>query len=153
MRDAPLHVVAILPDGREYFCELYKSSISQKYDFQSAADQAVRKYNLRTPRSNPTTIKIKVCTLTIKDGALARDFGYTYDTQLLLERMTESEFGIEMNSELDKIPEEFVSYVSQTAWDNHHSSGYEDVLQSAKEIISNLLPCIKAYSHRIKMGR
>lgn len=59
--------------------------------------------------------------------------------------MTGEDYSKEMDKTLSKIPAEFHFYVSKTAYDRGHSSGYEESLEIAKEIVYDLKGPIEKY--------
>lgn len=59
--------------------------------------------------------------------------------------ITGEDYSREMEKVLSKIPVEFHSYVSKTAYDRGHSSGYEESLEIAKEIVYDLKGPIEKY--------
>lgn len=144
-----VQVVAILPDGREYFADLRKYGNNSRFDYEQAARDAVRKYELTTPRKNPQTVDVKVCGLSIKEGKLERSTGCTFKITPPLERMTEEEYTTEMKAILDTIPESFRSFVSIYSYEHGHSAGYEEIILIANNLVNALKPCIEEFHKSI----
>ena len=55
----------------------------------------------------------------------------------------------EQEYELEKLPEEFRSAISYMAYERGHSAGEDEVLSILKELVSDLLPSIKAFEKRL----
>lgn len=145
------NILAILPDGFEYNVVLqFNAGDHYQHLYQRIAEDAVRKKGLTTPRNNPTRVSVKIFVLTIVNGELKKTPITGYYIMPPLERMTEEEYGQEMKEVLQNFPEEFQVYVSQTAYEDGHSAGYEEVVNIARNIVSNLKPVIDSYTKRIK---
>jgi hypothetical protein len=63
-----------------------------------------------------------------------------------LEEMTHSEYMVEMDTTLAEVPVEFRSFVRSQADERGSSSGYEEVVSIAKDIVFNLKSAIAAYN-------
>lgn len=72
------------------------------------------------------------------------------DVRYIIRQLDEKELYEERKSELlNKIPKEFHNFVSQYAWENGHSSGYDEVINIMSELICRLHPCIKEYEKSV----
>lgn len=79
-------------------------------------------------------------------------FVKTIEVEPLNLPITGEDYSREMEKMLSKIPQEFHSYVSTTAYDRGHSSGYEECLQIAQEIVSDLKGPIEKYKYSLSQG-
>lgn len=139
-------VVAVLPNGKEYFGHIEEG-------WRKAADvaaDAVRKSDIRTPRRNPQTVKVQMYRMDIEDGQLVRRSLGGYNIMPYMEAMTEKEFSQERDELLADIPQEFHSYISSQAYERGHSSGMEEVINYMKDIVSSIRQPIADYTARLK---
>ncbi len=148
-------VVAVLPDGAEHFEDIRpfggRRDVGMTLrDYETVAENAVRKKGLTTPRSNPVPVKVSVFKLEIKGGKLDRNKVKDFPITPPLERMTDAEYNSEMAELLAELPEEFRSYVSSESYDHGHSAGYEECVSIARSMVHGLKPVIDAYTKRIK---
>jgi hypothetical protein len=152
MPNVKLDFVVVLPSGVESNHEVlyYDDGRRQNNSAQRAAEEAVRQAKLTTSRKEPQTVRVKVFALSIKLGTLVRSPAGTFDIMPPLERMTEDEYTDELNELLADLPDEFKNYVSQTAYEEGHSAGYEEVITCARNIVCNLKPAVDAYTKRLK---
>ena len=65
-------------------------------------------------------------------------------------RMTPEEFETQQDELLKEIPEEFRSAIFYKAWEDGHSSGYEEVIYHVKDLISTLEEPIAKFEQRIR---
>ena len=54
---------------------------------------------------------------------------------------------------LRDVPEEFRSRLSYMAYERGHSAGESEITLILEELVSNLLPCIKAFEERLTKSR
>jgi len=134
---------AVLPDGREYFKEVQVDNRFNTYDIKSVAEDAVQHFKLTTSRKNPVTVPVAVFSQYVKNGEVGYRLSSKYDITPQLERMTSKEFDEEMTEALSELPREFIEYVTSEA--NNRANSMEEVVSTAEEIVSNLLPAIIAY--------
>lgn len=146
MREPKKNYVAVLPDGTEIFTDVSSPSL---YSAERICGEAVRSSELRTPRVNPTMVKVDLFSLEIEKGKLKRRYIGEYEVMPYKERMTEPEYRNEMKNIVSQLPEEFRGYVESRAWDDGHSAGYEEVVSLAESMVDELLPCIDKYTKRI----
>lgn len=59
--------------------------------------------------------------------------------------MDATQYYREMAALLDPVPQQFHGFIESYAYDRGHSAGYEEVLNIAGGLVSDLLPAIKAY--------
>lgn len=64
--------------------------------------------------------------------------------------VTPDQFDERETALLQKLPIEFQSVISVEAYDRGHSNGREEVLIILDDMIDKLLPCIEAYTVRIR---
>lgn len=140
------NLVAVLPDGTEYFEEIRSFSQGwRQQDYRVVCQNAVRKAGITTSRLNPAVVNVDLFVLEIKHGVLERRKINTYSVTPPLERMIDSEYHIEMKKILSEIPPEFHSYVTSESYDRGHSAGYEECVLIAQDIVYSLKPCIESY--------
>jgi hypothetical protein len=137
--------VAVLPDGTEFFADAE--------DGNDVCEQAVRKAGLTTPRAKRQKVKVGLFQLFIRDGKLDRRPCGTKEVMPYLERMTENEYDAEIAEQLSELPESFHGFVRNHAYEHGHSSGLEEMLNIASELISNLAPCVKEYATQLHHDR
>ena len=137
--------VAVLPDGTEFFADAE--------DGNDVCEQAVRKAGLTTPRANRQKVKVGLFQLVIRDGKLDRRPCGTKEVMPFLERMTENEYDAEIAEQLSELPEAFHGFVRNHAYEHGHSSGFEEMIGIANELISNLVPCVKEYAIYLRNNR
>ena len=137
--------VAVLPDGTEFFADAEVGN--------EVCEQAVRKAGLTTPRANRQKVKVGLFQLVIRDGKLDRRPCGTKEIMPFLERMTENEYDAEIAEQLSKLPEAFHGFVKNHAYEHGHSSGFEEMIGRAEDLISNLVPCVKEYATQLHNDR
>lgn len=137
--------VAVLPDGTEFFADAE--------DGNEVCEQAVRKAGLTTPRANRQKVKVGLFQLVIRDGKLDRRPCGTKEIMPFLERMTENEYDAEIAEQLSELPEAFHGFVKNHAYEHGHSSGFEEMIGRAEDLISNLVPCVKEYATQLHHDR
>jgi hypothetical protein len=121
-----------------------------EYEKKALAERLIRRLGLTTERNDPKTIKVAVFSLQIVKGKMERRSAGSYDVQPSLKRMTSDEYNAEMKEILADLPEEFHGFISHTAYEDGHSSGYEEVVQIARSLAHDLLPCVKNYTKKLK---
>lgn len=134
------YVAKIVSTGAEHY-----EDVPTRWDAQAIAETAVRKAKITTSRSNPKTCTVEVSELKIKLGSVERQALATVAVKPPFAPMTEGEYQDELKRILMGIPEAFRGYVSKQAWDQGHSAGYEEIINIAGNIVSDLLPSIKAF--------
>ena len=137
-------VACILPDSTEIFLTV-EDNWGCGFNYINAADKAVRQTGLKTNRKNPERVKVKIYSLTIKNGQIERTCVGQPEVTPELERMTDQEFNEELDEILNTLPKAFRSFVSSRAWDEGHSAGHEEVINIARGLAYDLEPAIKEY--------
>jgi hypothetical protein len=146
MSDVNKNLVAVLPDGKDYFAAInFRAGENRQSLYRDVAQDAVRKAGITTPRKDPKTVHVKMFVLKIDNGQLKREEITGYDVTPPMVRMTENEFYQEREELVMELPVEFHSAVNQMAWEHGHSAGYEEVINYLRELVSNLKPCIEKY--------
>ncbi len=141
--------VFVLPDLTEYFKDLDISDrIIGTLQFQHEAQNVLYEAKYSTPRSSPRKICVRIYRLDIVKGQIKRTHVADRDVAMPLAPLTELEFKTELHSVLDELPAEFHNFVRSTSWDEGHSSGYENVISCAKELVAGLRPCVEAFAKR-----
>ncbi len=138
-------VVAVLPDGREYFSE-----VSDLFSERSVAEEAVRKFGLTTSRLSPQATRVQMYELYVQGGVQKRRQIVGFEVTPPLEPMTNDECSRELDEALARLPEEFRGYVSAAAWDR--ASGNEEAVSYAQQMVADLSPAIDAYTKRVAGG-
>jgi hypothetical protein len=64
--------------------------------------------------------------------------------------MTPEEYYDQQEKVLEPIPKELRGYFSYQAYEDHHSGGYEEVLNALKGAVYDFLPYWHKYNTRIK---
>ncbi len=144
-------LVAILPDGTEQFEDVIplKGSRLHHTEYQSFAERAVSKAGLTTSRSNPTAVEVRVHQVTLQKGQAIRSPGSVLKVIPPLDRMTDVEFNEEMVALLRQLPEEFWPFIRGWSDDHGHSSGMEEVVSIAEDLVANLRPAIFKFTQRL----
>lgn len=141
----------VLPDGSEHFEEAVwnaacANNSSAVYD---AIGRAVRKSGVKTTRKNPQPLCVKIYRLEIVDGKVKAHYNGTFNVTPPFIQLTEEEYNSELTELLKPLPSEFRSFVSSTAWNDGHSSGYEEVLSIAGSLVSDLKPAIDLFREKM----
>lgn len=156
MTNETRNYVAVLPDGTEHPFDLSSYGRNRgfdKHDFESQISAILSRVGLTTPRKEPQAVKVKCFRLSIKGLTLERTPAGTYEVTPPLERMTEAEFTEEQAYLLKRAPEEFHSALTHKAWEDGHSSGYEEVILTLDNLIDWLEAPLKAYTDRIRQPK
>lgn len=145
-----LNLVAVI-NGTDYPAEyeLHGSGNMQSW-FKQAAEDAVRKAGIKNERTNPMQMGVEVFILKIKGTELVRERVGKILVTPPLKPMTDTEYQAELTTILATVPKEFHHFVSTNAWDHGHSSGYEEVINIASQLASDLQPAITEYTKSIK---
>jgi hypothetical protein len=144
--------VVVFSDNSEHFKEIPVTGRLDEFAIKQICADGVRAKKLTTSRKNPQPVAVELFALEVSDGQLKRRKIGNYEVTPPLERMTTVEYNEEIEEAIDELPPEFQEYVRQSSWDRGHSSGYEEVVNVAKEIASDLLPYIERYQKRIMTG-
>lgn len=153
MPNVKKNYVAVLPDGSESNHELwYYDDGRRQHNHREAAEQAVRDAGITTPRNAETrTVRVRVHELTIEKGALKRSHGVDFDITPPMARMTDDDYTRELAEALDGLPPEFAAFVSEKAYDDGHSAGYEEVVSLARGMAYSLKQAVDKYNARLKI--
>jgi hypothetical protein len=132
--------VVVLPNGTEYYAEqmVYQT-------VQLICEQAVRNAGLTTSRSNPIPVMVDLFQLVITDGKLVRQGMGKKEVMPPMAPMTKAEYEIKLNVIGDTLPMDCRNFVIHQAYDRGHSAGYEEILNIARDLTDDLLPCIRCY--------
>jgi len=110
----------------------WKKSIDQ------IVQDAFYKSKIRTPRSKPQKIECVVSKLQIDGLQLVRIPLRTLMVTPPLEAMNEDEFQTALNEVLEDVPDGLKQFVRSKSWEDGHSSGYEEVVNCAINLASEL---------------
>lgn len=138
----------VVVQGQRYPFEQVDSGM--RCDLQSMAEQVVSyKAGITTPRNNPEPIVVGILRQYIANGQLAERKVADMIVTPPFERMTTTEYEVALAEALKPLPEEFHAFVRSQSWEHGHSSGYEEVMNYATEMISALEGPIKAYQLKL----
>ena len=115
------------------------------FNFSESARQAVAKSGMKVPYKQEQFVNVTIDQLIIKDGVLQKNFRTNCSVKIPQERINNSQYEQELEELLNKIPEEFRSFVSRMSWEDGHSAGLEEVLSIADDLVDGLLPCIEKF--------
>jgi hypothetical protein len=147
---ATIRLVASMPGHDDYFTEFEKTDRPFMPPAERAAEDAVRAWGLETKRSDPQKVEVKVAELKVEQGRQVRKHETTVKVQPPLARMTEAEYVQELGDVLGGLPPEFHRFVKEYAWEEGHSSGYEEVVSCARGLVDGLESAVKAYTETLK---
>jgi hypothetical protein len=146
---AMVSVVVTLPDGSETFGDVeYREGDrleSRERRLEDFARKVLRESSYTTHRSDPKTVSVKVESLVIVKGVIARTLVRSWLIQPPVLPMTADEFEAEMVDVVDSVPEPFRVWVRGQAWDRGHSAGYEEVVNIARDLADSLAPVVQDY--------
>jgi hypothetical protein len=134
-------------NDQEYFFEINDKIFNT---VERECSKFIDSLGIRTDRNNPESVNVKVYTQTIVNGKICKKFVKTYKIMPPLKQMSEKEYVDELNSILSSIDVSFRGYVSSEAWNRGHFSGYEEVLNIARDIVHDLKPCIESHVKSIR---
>lgn len=116
---------------------------------ESMAKRIVREAGMTTQRNNPQSVVVRVNAIELKDGELVQRYVRTFNIVPPLTRMTAEEYTAEQTEALAEVPAEFHGALSSMAYEHGHSAGHEEVINTLRSLIGDLLPSIKAYGFRV----
>ncbi len=140
--------VAIFKDNKNKDQELqFEAADSYTFsDFCMPFNKIVKNFVVEPEEaSERAAIKIQVYKLVVENGAIAKKYVGKFRHQLPIRRLESHEYEAKLQSILSELPQSFRAFVSNQSWDRGHSSGYEEVLNIAQEIVSELAPAVKEY--------
>jgi hypothetical protein len=142
------------PDLPEFSFEKrnYGSRHPSMEDYQQWCQEAVRFWQLTTPRAEPQQVRVQLFRLKIVKGQIARQTISTYTVTPPLERMTADEYSAEMDEILAALPGPFRAYVGSEAYERGHSAGYEEVVGIAQAMADALKQPIADYRKQVLAG-
>lgn len=142
--------VAVFGTEEEY--QEFNSS-PKDHELKNLAEQIVRRLHITTPRKNPVRVKIGVYKLEIASGQLSRRLVHTYEIMPYLERMTQEERPEIFWDLVEYFLQLGIILVREQSWDRGHSSGLEEVISYANELVDGLKPCIEKFKERHKIKK
>jgi len=143
--------VVVFPDGHEHFAEVQRFH-PESFNPKGICEDAVRQRKITTSRKNPQKVAVELFALEINQGQLKRRKVSNYEVMPYLDSMTADEYNEELQEAIDDLPPEFQEFVRSSSYDRGHSSGYEEVVNIAKEMAGDLLPYVQRYQKRIMQG-
>jgi hypothetical protein len=143
------HLIAVI-DEKEYAEDVFSHpKVARGHDIQSFAEKAACKLGYKSKYGENLQMNVPVYNLTIVNGKIQRALISTTTVTLQQERPTEEQFEAELTQILNELPTAFRGFVSSKAWEYGHSSGYEEVLNYARDLVYDLKPCIHEFSKPI----
>lgn len=145
------HFMCIFPDNQQVAIDLPSADarLSLNTVALHAAEKAIEKLGLITPRKDPQTIEIVVHELQIAHGHIERSkTPVRVKLQPPLSRMTDEEYKDELAKLLAILPGPFREFVTSWAWDHGHAYGYEEVISIASEMVTGLKSAIDQHAAR-----
>lgn len=124
----------------------------RNFDVQSEVRQVLELDGRTASRRKPESVSIEVFRLVVRSGKLVRQLAMRLDERLPVARLTEHEYESEMTVLLADLPESFRLFVRRQAWEDGHSSGYEEVISIAQDLASGLQPAIEQYRKSLLAG-
>lgn len=130
-----------------HFCfEQSKISFNSKsYQLESMVEDIFRSLNYRTDRKEPQPIECVVYEITAKNGKQVKSSPKNFRISLPLAELTPADFEEEMTKAVSKLPIPFQNWVRSKSYEDGHSSGYEEVLNIAQGLASDLVDVIQQY--------
>lgn len=138
--------VVVFANGDEYFQEVQSNDAGSKL---AVCQNAVRDKKLTTSRKNPQKVAVELFALEINAGQLKRSKVGNFEVMPYLERMTQDEYNEALEEAVEDLPQEFQEYVRMIAWNQGHSSGYEEVVNIATDMAGELEKYVTRYQKRI----
>lgn len=139
------YVSKILSNGEEFF-----EDVPYGTEAKTLAENAVRKAKITTSRVNPKTCTVEVRQLVIKLGNIEKRLLGTVILSPPFAPMTDEEYKIEMQRILKDIPTAFHNFITNQAWEDGHSAGFEEVVKIAIAIVNRLKPSITQFEKEFK---
>ena len=137
--------VAVLGDEEEFGEFSTDRELEHEWNMKNLCGKLVRRIGLTTNRKEPKKAKVSVFRLCIVQGKLERRSAGSYEIDVPVKRMTSDEYNVAFQEILDEIPEEFWPFIRDTAYQRGHSSGHDEVISIAQEMMHDLKPCIEAF--------
>jgi hypothetical protein len=141
------YVAKIVTTGTEW----YEDS-TYVLDSKTLAETAIKKAKITTSRVNPKPYAVEVYKLDIKLGNVEKSIMGSVNVTPPFAPMTDVEYKAEMARILSGIPLAFRSFVERDAWERGHSAGYEEVINIASSLASDLAPAIREFAKEIVLN-
>ena len=136
----------VLVNGQEVYVEFPRTILLGS----SVAEAALKKIGLTTSSVNPQSVTTKVYKLSIEKGEVKKEFIGEVSIYPPVLPLTHAEFSEEMEKILLETPKEFHRFVRNFM--EGQFSGYDEILNSARELVFQLKPAILEYTARLKRG-
>jgi len=137
--------VVVFNDGSEH---VEYANLSRD-DYRNFCATVVRNKGLVTHRNNPQYVNVGLYIVAAQKGAVQRSLIGTYDIMPNFMSMTFDEYQVELDDIINELPEEFRRFVSSYAYEEGHSSGFESVLNIARDITDRLAEPIANFRNRL----
>lgn len=147
------HLEAVLRPGRALHAAdvvIDGHGLSYDIDIRRFAEEALRQAGIVQERDQQQAVAVEIYSLTLQGGRVQRQLLRTLVLQPPVKPRTAEEFHREESELLAKLPEAFRGMVGHSAWERGHSSGYDEVLLIANELVYDLLPAIKTYAETLR---
>ena len=139
MKTRKINLKAVFPNGQTHHGEytVWGDTSSREY-YRHFAERAARECNIEAKRGESNQITVNVSTLEIDKGFLVETKKSDVIATIYYERLKEDQFNEDMNELLKDIPKQFYPFISGYSWEQGHSSGFEEVLTIARNLVSGL---------------
>ena len=109
-------------------------------DYPSPFADALKLWGIRTKFGVTSQIELAALPVIAKDNAITADTYVMLRKKQYLYQMTptKDEFEAAISSIVEELPDKLASFVRSEAWERGHSSGYEEVLNIARDLASKL---------------
>lgn len=121
------YVVVLEPQGKELYvdCNIERANnLDLLPSYSKIVEKALTESEMRTSPLNPEYATGSLCQLFLSKGKITRIHLIDFEQQFPFRPLNEQEYANETKRVLSELPEEFQSYVSKSAWDRGHSSGF-----------------------------
>lgn len=133
-----------------YFAEVEDYQASHRQVCDEAARHRDIGYSERGQEER--RVPVRVFKLGAKDGALTRSCALDLEVVCPLRPFDAGTFGEAETAALKDVPPEFARWISQYAYEQSHSAGYEEVYGTVLDLASELEPIIQQYTDRVLKG-
>lgn len=131
-----------LPEA--FYCEEPKNKFPNHDWLKESCERYIRSYHFTTPYGVERTVVCKIYALDISEkGQLKERFVTNKSVAVPYARMTQDEYSKEMSCILNGLRPSFIEFISNYAYSHGHSSGYEEVVNIAREMAYDLKEACK----------
>lgn len=120
---------------------------SDKYDYRSFCDEAVRHFNITTDPENPKMVRVDVYGFTVKEGRLDKTLISTYYVMPPCLPLNSEQYERRMGNLLANIDVEFVKFVKDFV--AVRSDDYDSRYDLASDLVPILHACLSRYTAKL----